>query len=160
MTKNDFKEDLFRHKILLNADIGSCFDAFATDRGLSQWLLERARYIADGKESSHPVPGSRYLFDWKKNYSLSGVILDIKTPDYIRFTFGSSFEVEVYFKSRAARQTEILLVQYNLFPNTDSFPYINCCVCWGFFLTNLKSALEYGIDLREVNEMNETFINQ
>lgn len=57
--------------------------------------------------------------------------------------------------------TEIKLTQSNNKPSElNEFGFINCCVCWSFFLTNLKSVGESHIDLREKELMNESFINQ
>ena len=51
----------------------------------------------------------------------------------------------------AGAQTELHLTQTGISDTPDGhvFGHLNCRSCWIFFLTNLKSVLESGPDLRD-----------
>ena len=65
------------------------------------------------------------------------------------FTFGD-MEAEVRIADVGDR-TELILRQWSI-PNTDegrASGHLNCRSCWVFFLANLQSVLEQGVDLRD-----------
>jgi len=63
----------------------------------------------------------------------------------VSLTFGS-MEVEVSFES-VEGGTKVVLQQSGI--EDKVFSHMNCRSCWLYFMTNLKSVLEHGIDLRD-----------
>lgn len=148
------------------------FALWASGEGLAKWFLRDGSFApsegrpAKGKKS-RPAPfpadqvrhegeicqaNDRYLWEWYYDGGTSGEgwILEVRPPTRLRFTFGAEMEVEVSIRKQGAwcvvelRQTGI--------PDTPQGRWemhMGCRVAWAFFLTNLKSVAERGLDLRE-----------
>ena len=165
MTEEFFKQDRFSHAILLNSSIDDVFKLIATSEGICKWFMGTAKNIAlNGKERNNieiVQTSDEYEWQWlKKNLKLKGRILEVKNPNIIRFTFSPLYIVTINLSEDNNRVKLILEQECTKDFNGDSFNYFNCCVCWVFFLTNLKSVIENGIDLRETEIIDEMLINQ
>ncbi len=131
---------------------------------MTSWFLGHTRYTGpDGtiRQAHHSVQkDDQYYWEWQKQHSVEGVVLDVVEKELFSVTFGTDFTVEFHLSQEGSR-TRIVLTQFNSNPNeTNEFRFINCCVCWAFFLTNLKSIAEGGKDLREVDVEEEILVNQ
>lgn len=164
MTKDSFNRERFRHAVLVNASWDTVSDALLTASGFEKWFIGNASYtdsngiLCDSDELIHE--GDNYKWHWlAKDFSVSGTILKIN-DDSVSFTFGDSFIVDINFKELDGRILVTLEQKYAEGAMKNDFNYTNCCVCWVFFLTNLKSVLEHGADLREVASDNEELVNR
>ncbi len=129
------------------------FEAWATARGLESFLLERASFqnpAGDNRAPDEPTTtGDRYHWEWRHGHELEGQIYNVVPGRSMAFTFGD-MEAEVRMADVGDR-TELILRQWSI-PNTDegrASGHLNCRSCWVFFLANLQSVLEQGVDLRD-----------
>jgi len=81
-----------------------------------------------------------------------GTILEINDYDFLKFSFGKAGNVSVSIK-KEYDETLVELVKKDI--PVDEHGKVNfhlgCTKGWQFYLTNLKSILEGGIDLRNKN---------
>ncbi len=129
------------------------FRAWSTARGLTSFFVETAAFVSpDGVErdpDERACGGDRYRWDWRHPYWLEGEITGVEENRELAFTFGS-MAVSIRLADVAGR-TELCLLQTGIPDSADGrvFGHLNCRSCWIFFLTNLKSVLGSGIDLRD-----------
>lgn len=166
MKPEDFSKDQFVLKIRLNTDLEKAFNLVASSEGLTSWFLGKVDFfdkehhiIANGDTL---LPDYTYSWTWEKGYQIKGKVLKYVPKKEFSFTFGTDFSVTITLREiKKGKQTEVLLTQFNHQPSEENeFGFMNCCVCWTFFLTNLKSVAETQKDLRERNSIDESFINQ
>ncbi|MBS1517910.1 MAG: hypothetical protein JSS91_07470 [Bacteroidetes bacterium] len=165
MTEKNFSKEEFSHSIMLNLPADKVFGYIATGSGIAKWFIGNANYyygeksIRLGNETA--VKGDSFLWKWlNKDLELKGIVTDSVKNKKFGFTFGPLFHVTIDL-SQEHNRTKLLLTQKYQDPSVkNEFSYINCCVCWVFFLTNLKSVAENGFDLRETEADNEMLVNR
>jgi uncharacterized protein YndB with AHSA1/START domain len=165
MTENNFNMERFHHSIYLDKPVSEVYKMAATPAGISKWFIGEAAYSApDGitrKENDFIQEGDSYNWHWlAKDLSLKGKVLKAQKDNLVEFTFGNLFRVTITINEDKGRTIFTLAQQYVNGAVKNNFAYINCCVCWVFFITNLKSVLEYGNDLRETQIYNEELVNR
>jgi uncharacterized protein YndB with AHSA1/START domain len=165
MNENSFNMQSFSHSVYLDKPVEKVFDYIAKCDGLSKWFIGVASYVSpEGTEREHDDYVQREdIYEWKwlkKNFSTKGEVLDVQKNELFGFTFGSLFNVTIVLKKDKGRTLFTLTQKYNADTIKDDFAHINCCVCWVFFITNLKSVIENGIDLRETLSNNEELVNR
>ena len=164
MTEKNFNLQSFTHSIYLDKPVGEVFDLTAKCGGFTKWFIGEASYTSPEGEKRNPDEYAQredtYEWKWKtKDFTTKGIVLDVQENELFSFTFGSLFNVSINFKSDNGRTLFTLTQKYNAGAAQNDFAHINCCVCWIFFMTNLKSVIENGIDLREMSVNNEELIN-
>jgi len=78
-----------------------------------------------------------------------GEVLEVNSIDFLKFTFSGGSVVSVSVESRNGL-TILELTQENIPQENDPLQnlLVQCQVGWTFYLANLKSIVEGGIDLR------------
>jgi hypothetical protein len=157
----------FTKRIAINAPSAIIYHAWATQEGLEKWFLRKAEFTNTGKqarERNSPVEqGDTYEWSWfgypDSNAERSGICA-ANGHDYLQFGFAGNCTVSVSIK-KEKNETICELVQ-----NMDGadekerpFFYVECGKGWTFYLANLKSILEGGIDLRNKNEEIQNVVN-
>lgn len=164
MTEKNFNMNEFSHSILLNTTPRSVFEYAATPEGLTKWFIGNAEYTRNGNlvPSEELISaGDSYRWKWlAKDYETTGKTIQVIKDERIKFTFGSMFEINVSVVAENSRTRFTLSQNYKPGTAKNDFAHINCCVCWAFFLTNLKSVVEHGIDLRETEANDESLVNR
>ena len=167
MTPENFNWQRFEHGICLDLPLSDVYDLIGTARGLTKWFIGEAEYTSPGNimrdDDAAYEKGDHFAWQWKeKDHSLQGSVLEANGSDLVRFTFGSPFHVTIRLSYHEDGRTKLALEQSFTEVNSlvGEFSYINCCVCWVFFLTNLKSVAEQHIDLRETISMDEMLVNR
>lgn len=131
----------------------------STQDGLEKWFLRKSIFTGkDGKviSSDHPVQAGDqyewYWYGWDDNMVEKGTILEANGKDRFKFSFGKAGDVTFSIKTEQ-NETILELLQENIPTDEKSKVYyhIGCTKGWVFFLTNLKSLLEGGIDMRNRN---------
>ncbi|MBK8981104.1 MAG: SRPBCC domain-containing protein [Ignavibacteria bacterium] len=165
MTEKNFSSEEFSHGILLKATPEEVFGYLSTGTGISKWFIGSANYFYDAKSirlgNESAEKGDSFLWKWlNKDLELKGLVTGSVKDKSFGFTFGPSFLVDMNL-SESDKRTKLTLTQkYQDSAVKNEFAYINCCVCWVFFLTNLKSVIENNIDLRETEADNELLVNR
>ncbi len=164
MNEENFNWDNFKRSIIVKSDIETCYQMIATSEGIVKWFIGEAIYNAN---SGNPrsidefiQKGDTYYWKWyHKELEITGKVLETNGKDLIKFTFGDAGTVS--FKLINYKERVLVELKQEVYPGKtyDKFAHINCYVCWSFFLINLKSVVENGIDLREIEAEIDSLAN-
>ena len=150
----EFDWTQFSKRIFINTDLNSVYNAWTKSGELEKWFLSKATFQSiDGKEIL-PIENidseSTYKWNWfAQNHFEEGTVNLANGVDYIEFTFAGNCKVQVRL-SIEENQTLVELTQTEI-PLDDSSKEnirLGCAFGWTFYLLNLKSVLEGGLDLR------------
>jgi uncharacterized protein YndB with AHSA1/START domain len=154
----NFNWTAFTKRIAIKAPMKQLYEAWATVSGIERWFLSNAEFTgADG----HPIPrtslitaGSHYSWRWfLYDMTESGKITEANGTDFLQFTFAGECLVDVQLK-QVDEYVLVELTQHNI-PTDDRSKReirIGCATGWAFYLVNLKSVYEGGLDLRNKDE--------
>jgi hypothetical protein len=149
----------FSARIDVKADKADIYRAWATRVGLERWFLRVAGFVGPGDETrgahENIQRGDHYRWLWHgydDTAAERGVIEEANGHDLLRFTFAGSCLVSVRVTVEGA-VTMVELQQENIPLDEASRAryHLGCLTGWTFYLANLKSVLEGGIDLRNKN---------
>ena len=143
------------------------YDAWTTQQGLESWFLRLAQFTRPNgsmrPKNDHIEAGDKYKWLWF-GYDDSQVeaneILVANGWDQLRFSFSGGCIVTVSIKQEGGETICELVQQMPMEDlNEQQYFFIECGKGWTFYLTNLKSILEGGIDLRNKNQAIQQVIN-
>ena len=164
MNQNSFNMQSFRHSIYLSKSVDEVYKLIGTGNGLTKWFIGKSVYEHGGvirKDDEYVQTGDKFKWNWlEKDLSITGKVPEAEVNSKFSFTFGSSFIVTITVQEDKGRTLFTLCQEYSPDAVTNDFAHINCCVCWAFFVTNLKSVIESGNDLRETQIYNEELVNR
>jgi len=149
----------FVQRVSIKADHQRIYDAWGTQKGLESWFLRKAEFTkpeGNARDEASPVSkGDTYEWlwhGWSDDVVERGTILEANGKNFVKFTFGKAGVVSVKVKDEAG-ETILELVQEDIPTDEDSMVnfHVGCTKGWVFYLANLKSILEGGIDLRNKN---------
>lgn len=155
----------FSHSIYLDKPVNEVYRLVGTADGLTKWFIGESVYESPEGEKrkfdEYVHKGDEFDWRWlEKDLEITGKVLDAEINSSFKFTFGSTFIVTITVKEDKGRTLFTLIQEYEKNTEKNNFAYINCCVCWTFFITNLKSVIEHGNDLRETKVHNEELVNR
>ena len=160
----------FTVRINVNARPEALYQAWVTRAGIENWFLRLSEYSRNNVvlEADEPVQqGDRYKWLWfgyPDSVVEYGEILQANGRDVFEFTFGGTAEspmhVSVAFRTEEG-ETLVELTQYNIAVDdrSKSSFHVGCMQGWTFYLANLKSLMEGGIDLRNKNDKLQRMMN-
>ena len=157
----------FGHKIYINAPLQTVYDAWTRRANLETWFLRKAEFIRpDGtvRESDSPVQkGDTYEWMWHGHPDTTvehGVVTEANGNDRFQFVFGDAGTVTVDL-TQADQATQMILTQDKIPTDEQSKHdyHVGCSTGWTFYLANIKSILEGGLDLRNKNPKYTHVIN-
>ena len=135
------------------APLDEVFRRFSTPAGLESFYIREARFEApDGRVRSADemyAVGDRYHFEYVHDYRHGGDVLEVVPGERVAFTFGAC-DVTIDF-AEVDGATEVALHQTGC-PIDDperAWLHLNCRSCWIYFMTNLRSVLATGHDVRD-----------
>lgn len=150
----DFDWTQFTRKIPIAVSIETLYNAWATPEELKKWFLSEASFRS--KEGTSLLKkekisaGQTYTWQWHLwDGTETGEVLKANGTDHIEFSFAGSCKVSVTFKTYE-KGTIVSLTQNNI-PIDDKSKKdirLGCDSGWSFYLLNLKSVYEGGLDLR------------
>lgn len=164
MTESNFNMERFSHGIFIKTDSENLFRYIATPAGISKWFIGSAEYFYRQKNirlgDELTGKGDSYLWKWlNKDLELKGIITDFEKEKMIEFTFSPLYLVRMELFPIGNRVKIVLTQSYQKSSLRNDFNFVNCCTCWVFFLTNLKSVIECNVDLREKEIRDDLLIN-
>ena len=146
----------FKLRIPISAPVEEVYKRWNSRKGLESWFLREADFKTNEgitKQPDEPLrPGDSYIWKWhgyRDDVTEQGTILSANHKDEISFSFGKAGNVSV--KIYATRNTTMCELVQSGIPDDDhgkEFYHIGCSKGWLFYLANLKSIVEGGIDLR------------
>lgn len=139
MKTHDINHNEFRHSIVINAPIDTVFNMWLDPLLLKNWFVKDIQFTDKDKAD--------YTCTWGGGTIEKGEIFYSKHERKISFNL-KYIKCEVIM--RRNKQTTIVISRLtNLYYDFDLFKLLNYSNYWTFYLTNLKTFAEYGIDLRE-----------
>ena len=154
----------FKKRISINKDVSTLFNSWLTQEKIEQWFLSKAEFSSkDGAikdRSSKIEKGDTYTWMWHGSDNVAeGEILENNGTDFLEFTFlGCIVSVKIQ-KENGENLIELTQRDIPLDEVSRMNYFVGCSRGWTFYLTNLKSILEGGIDLRNRNKNLNEVIN-
>ncbi len=157
----------FKKRITIRATTDSIYRAWATGHGIESWFLRSAKFsdAAGVLRGAHEFAESGDCYQWKwhgwsDDANLRGNISAANGLDYFQFTFHDPMVVSVRILSECGTSI-VELVQTNIATDdvSRSNYFVGCGEGWTFYLTNLKSVLEGGLDLRNQDVRIKNVVN-
>ncbi|HEV7622112.1 MAG TPA: SRPBCC domain-containing protein [Flavisolibacter sp.] len=156
----------FLLRIPINISETKIYHAISTQDGLETWFLRQAKFKkengADRNQNETIGKNDTYewrWFGWPDEVKEKGSILQVN-KDSIKFIFGKAGIVTFSIKNEDG--TIILELIQSEIPSEQEAGvdyYMGCSKGWQFYMTNLKSILEGGIDLRNKNVLLKDVVN-
>lgn len=156
----------FTKRITIKAKPHDIYRAWATQSGLEKWFLRLAEFTKP--DQSHRgkdyqvQKGDTYQWLWfgyTDDVNEKGRILEANGKDMLQFTFsgGSIVTVRIYIENEVI----VELKQHDIGTTEEAIVnyHLGCSTGWTFYLANLKSILEGGVDLRNKNEAIANVVN-
>lgn len=166
MAKN-FDWSRFVVRIDVRASLESLYEAWTSQEMLELWFLRLAEFTMPNGEIrgrfSKVEQGDQYKWLWHgygDDTAEYGEVLEANGKDTFRFSFGKAGICTVTLKEEHGENI-VELVQEDIGTDDTSKHrfHVGCKTGWTFYLANLKSILEGGIDLRNRNEVLHNMIN-
>lgn len=157
----------FTKRITIKAPPKAIYDAWTTQQGLESWFLRLAEFTkTDGtlrSKNSHSEEGDKYKWLWfgyDDSAKEEREILLANGWDKLQFSFSGGCIVTVSIKQENGETICELLQEMPMDDvNEQQYFFIECGKGWTFYMTNLKSILEGGPDLRNKNINIQQVIN-
>jgi hypothetical protein len=157
----------FKLRVNVNTSIENAYRAWATSAGVGSWFL-RATYtdqngnIRSGDELAQEGDDYGLAFSFKPDMVIcTGKVLKANGRDLFSFSFskGCPVTISIY---QEQDETIIQLIESHLPTDEETIRkhFIGDTKGWIFYLTNLKSVLEGGLDLRNKNAALKSVITQ
>ena len=156
----------FTRRITIHSSHQSIYKAWTTQEGLESWFLRLAEFKSpDGmlrKRNESVQQGDRYKWLW---FGYDDTIMEEKeilfaNGNELKFSFSGGCIVDITIKQESG---ETICELQQTMPMDDEaeqrYFFIECGKGWTFYMTNLKSILEGGIDLRNKIESLKNVIN-
>ena len=164
---SDFNWTKFITRVPVNASAEKFYWCWATREGMEYWFLRLSDFKKpDGtvrRNDEYVQKGDLYAWrwhGWSDEMTEEGTILECNGKYFFKFSFGKAGNCAVTIKQEK-RQNIIELMQDEI-PNDEQgkhYWHLGCKTGWTFYLANLKSLLEGGIDLRNRDESLKNVIN-
>jgi uncharacterized protein YndB with AHSA1/START domain len=157
----------FTRRIPVKASPKSIYEAWTTQQGLESWFLRLAEFTRpDGKTRTKNIAvekGDKYKWLWH-GYPDSVVetneILDANGWDRLQFSFSGGCIVTVrILQDQGETICELVQDMPMEEESEQQHFFIECGKGWGFYMANLKSVLEGGLDLRNKNPKLKEVVN-
>ena len=149
----------FALRIPITASREKIYNAWTTKQGIESWFLRRADFFTPESklrgEQEFIQNGDRYTWLWH-GYDDETIehndILEANGEDTLSFVFAGHCIVTVVI-GMIDEETIVQLTQENIPTGEEGKVniHLGCMEGWTFYLANLKSVLEGGIDLRNQN---------
>jgi len=161
----------FIKRISINASVKDIYTMWTTKAGMEKWFLRKCDFTESNGELLFEEAAVQkgnlftwYWHGWSDETKESGIILNANGTNTLSFTFGQEgaegmmCTVTIY---EELGETICEITQENI-PTDErgkTYYHIGCMTGWSFYLVNMKSILEGGIDLRNKNEQIKKVVN-
>jgi len=144
----------FTRKIAVKASLTEIYDAWTKAEEIEKWFLSKAVFF---DEKSNPInpetnlqKGGTYQWNWYLYEGTEyGEIIEANGKNFIQFKFAGECLVDIEL-SEHKESVIVKLTQKNIPTDEESKRSIRlgCDFGWFFYMLNLKSVYEGGLDLR------------
>ena len=144
----------FKLRVNVGAPIEKLYAAWATNDGLESWFLKKANLVI-GATPRQPgelaQKGDEYEFHWHghPNSAHKGRVISADGKNHFTFTFSQDLPVSISLYKECDESIVELVEMFDPADEEASKKhYLGNMKGWIFYMTNLKSVLEGGLDLR------------
>jgi uncharacterized protein YndB with AHSA1/START domain len=165
MSKHDWSQ--FTRSISIKAPKLAVYRHWVIPANMESWFVRSAQFrISNGELRNNIDPiysGDTYEWLWYGHPDSAvekGRVIETNGVDRVKFSFTGGAEVTVDMETRGD-ETMVTLTQEGIPTDDNGKAQYNmeCQVGWTFYLTNLKSILEGGLDLRNKNSDIRNVVN-
>lgn len=156
---NNYDWSQFVRRVSINSSEKSIYDTWSTQNALESWFLSKAEFTKPDNQrrerSDYIQVDDSYIWNWHgyRDYVGTGKVLQTNEKDFLQFTFTAGCIVSVSIKEEAGETICELIQEMPQEKEEDrQYYFIECGKGWTFYLANLKSILEGGVDLRNKND--------
>ena len=160
-----FNWTTFTKQIAVRSTLEKMYAAWTNASEIEKWFLSNAAYFDASKKQIDKTAaiekGFTYAWSWFL-YDIveEGSITEANGKDFIQFTFAGKCIVEI----KLSTQDEYIVVELiqKDIPTDDASKRgirLGCDSGWSFYLVNLKSVYEGGLDLRNKNPELKAMLN-
>ncbi len=152
----EFNWTTFTVRVPVNATTEKLYSCWATRAGMEYWFLRLSEYKKpDGSErgmDEQVEKGDTYRWlwhGWSDETVEHGEVLSCNGKDHFKFSFGKAGNCTVTIKKENGQN--LVELRQDQIPDDEQgkqYWHTGCKTGWTFYLANLKSLLEGGIDLR------------
>ncbi|HUR66451.1 MAG TPA: SRPBCC domain-containing protein [Chitinophagaceae bacterium] len=156
----------FTVRVPVKATVEKLYWCWATREGIEYWFLRMSDYKKGNEARANNQlvqKGDTYRWrwhGWSDEVTEEGTILDCNGKDLFKFSFGKAGNCTVTIKKENGEML-VELIQ-DMIPDDEQgrhYWHLGCKTGWTFYLSNLKSLLEGGIDLRNRDEELKNVVN-
>lgn len=161
----NFDWTTFTRRIAIKTKLADIYNAWTKASEIEKWFLSKAVYFdpklnqLDNDKSIEK--GCSYVWNWYLyDTTERGTIVDANGKDFIQFTFAGDCIVDV--KLTIQHDYVIVELTQKNIPTDDQSKQgirLGCDSGWSFFLVNLKSVYEGGLDLRNKDNLIKGMLN-
>jgi hypothetical protein len=155
----------FTKRIAVKARMADIYNAWTKSNELEKWFLEKATFFNTKKDpiSKYINATSNISYEWFWHLypeAMSGTFKAGNGKDFLQFTFERDCLVDVRL-NEINGYTLVELKHHNIPTDDQSKQHIRlgCSNGWAFYLINLKSVYEGGLDLRNKDKNLAPMIN-
>jgi uncharacterized protein YndB with AHSA1/START domain len=164
---SDFDWSCFTIRVNVKAPAEKLYWCWATKEGIEFWFLRWAHYKKPNGDlftgDEYVQKGDRYSWWWHgypDDVVEHGEILDCNGMDFLKFKFGNAGNCAIrIYEEQGERIVELLQDEIPTDDISKQNWHIGCKTGWTFYMANLKSILEGGVDLRNRNEQLQNMLN-
>lgn len=152
-------------KILVKTSMNDVYRAWTSSGELERWFAKKATFFGPDRQVMPPgeVAGTGSKYQW--SYYLqdeveNGKIWEANGKDFVAFSFAGDCRVEV--KMHEKYNWIVVELSMKDIPTDEISKQeirLNYYKKWSFYLVNLKSVLEGGLDLRNKDENFKPMVN-
>lgn len=154
----------FTLRVAIKASKATLYKAWAS-KDIEKWFLSEADYFDNNQQpidaTQLATVGNSYLWRWfLYEDTEKGKVTQANGEDFFEFTFAGDCLVGITL-SEENDHTVVTLTQKNIPTDDNSKKYIRlgCHGGWSFYLVNLKSVYEGGLDLRNKDNRFKPMLN-
>lgn len=154
----------FTRKIAIKSDLKTIYNAWTTSSEIEKWFLSKAVFLKTNETidaTSNVDKEDTYQWNWFLYDDLGeGKITEANGKDYLQFTFAGDCLVDVKL-TQHKNSVIVELTQKNIPTDEESKRGIRlgCDFGWFFYMLNLKSVYEGGLDLRNKDSELKQMLN-
>lgn len=150
---NEYDWSQFHVRMYYLAPLDEVFRRFSTAEGLESFFIHEAAHVAaDGtRRAANEQVRSGDLYHWTYVHDLAhgGKFEAVESGRLIRFTFGT-MTVTIRFRDLGeAVEVDLHQTGCATVDPERAAQHVNCRSCWIYFMTNLRSVLAGGPDVRD-----------
>ena len=154
----------FKRKIAVKSDLETIYKAWSTSSEIEKWFLSQAKFLNDDiaiNSNKSVSANSTYEWNWFLYDGIGeGIFTEANGKDHIQFSFAGDCIVDVNLTEH--NDNVIVELTQKEIPTDDESKRsirLGCDFGWFFYMLNLKSVYEGGIDLRNKDEELKGMLN-